>query len=122
ALVPSTRHGLRTDCEKLKGLVPDRIRYWVTESISDAKRIVYRAHNEGSREWETLARYASHYDNHKAGQSIQDIAEITGASQKDIRNQINIWRLYEAMMVHISDFQVETDGITNLERVTTSFS
>ena len=122
ALVPSTRHGLRTDCEKLKGLVPDKIRYWVTTNISDAKRIVYRAHNEGSREWETLARYASHYDNHKAGQSIHDIAEVTGATQKEIRNEINIWLLYEAMMIHIPDFQIETDGITNLERVTTSFS
>lgn len=122
ALVPSTRHGLRADCEKLKGLVPDKIRYWVTSSISDAKRIVYRAHNEGSREWETLARYASHYDNHKAGQSIQDIAEVTGDTQNVIRKEINIWLLYEAMMVHIPDFQIETDGITNLERVTTSYS
>lgn len=121
-LVPSSRHGLRSDCEKLKGLVPDKIRYWVTSSISDAKRIVYRAHNEGSREWETLARYASHYDNHKAGQSIQDIAEVTGAPQKDIRNRINIWLLYEAMMIHIPDFQIEDDGITNFERVTTSFT
>lgn len=121
-LVPSNRHGLRTDCEKLKGLVPDTIRYWVTSSISDAKRIVYRAHNEGSREWETLARYASHYDNHKAGQSIYDISEVTGAPQKEISNRINIWLLYEAMMIHILDFQIEDDGITNFERVTTSFS
>ncbi len=121
-LVPSTRHGLRADCEKLKGLVPGKIRYWVTSSISDAKRIVYRAHNEGSREWETLARYASHYDNHKAGQSIQDIAEVTGATQTEIRKEINIWLLYEAMMIHIPDFQLEDDGITNFERVTTSFS
>ncbi len=53
SLIPSTRHGLRADCETLRGLVPHKIRYWVTSSISDAKRIVYRAHNEGTREWES---------------------------------------------------------------------
>jgi hypothetical protein len=121
SLIPTTRHGLRADCEKLRGLVPEKIRYWITSSVSDAKRIVYRAHNEGSREWETLARYATHYDYYKEGQPIQDVAEITGSQQKDIRDEINAWLLYEAMMFHIPEFQIEDEGITNFERVTTSY-
>jgi hypothetical protein len=122
SLIPSTRHGLRADCEKLRGLVPDKIRYWVTSSVSDAKRTIYRAHNEGSREWETLARYATHYDYFKEGQTIQDISEITGSLQKDIRDEINAWLLYEAMRTHIPEFQIEDEGITNFERVTTSYA
>jgi hypothetical protein len=121
SLIPSTRHGLRTDCEKLRGLVPDKIRYWVTSSMSDAKRIVYRAHNEGTREWETLARYATHYDYHKEGQTISEIAEVTGSQQKDVRDEVNAWLLYEAMIRHIPEFRIEDEGITNFERVTTAY-
>lgn len=122
SLIPSTRHGLRSDCEKLRGLVPERIHYWIAKNLSDAKRIVYRAHNEGTREWETLARYATHYDYHKDGQSISEIAEITGSPQKDVRDQINAWLLYEAMISQIPGFEIEDEGITNFERVTTSYA
>ncbi len=90
SLIPSTRRGLRADCESLKGLVPEQIRYWFTSNLSDARRIVYRAHNEGTRKWETLARYATHYDYYKDGQTIADIAELTGSQQKNIRDEINV--------------------------------
>lgn len=120
-LIPNLRRGLRSDCEKLKGLVPNKIRYWYTTSISDAKRIVYRAHNEGSREWETLARYATHFDFFMEGQSIQEIADMTGSQKTETRDQINAWLLYNSMMIGIPNFQIEDDGITNFRRITTSY-
>lgn len=121
SLVPSTRHGLRADCEKLNGLVPKQIYYWVTSNRSDAARIVYRAHNQGTKEWATLARYASHYDSHRKGQSVADISDFTGTPQKQVRNEINAWLLVEAMINRIQGFQIDSAGITNFERITTSY-
>lgn len=122
ALVPSTRKGLRADCEKLQGLVPEKLRCWVTRSASDAKRIVYRAHNEGSQEWNTLCKYSAHYEYYKEGQEIKDIVEITGSDFRKVVMEINTWLLVEAMLKHIPDFQMESEGITSFERVTTSYS
>jgi hypothetical protein len=122
ALIPGTRRGLRLDCEKLIGLVPNKIRCWITHTRSDAKRIVYRAHNEGSREWEALSKYATHYDYYKDGASISEIVEITGLPHSSIVKQINMWLLVEAMIEHIPGFEIESAGITSFERVTTHHS
>jgi hypothetical protein len=122
SLIPSTRRGLKSDCESAAGLVPSKIRCWVTHSRSDAKRIVYRAHNEGSREWESLSKYATHYDYHKDGVPISEIVDITGFDQSSIVKQINTWLLVEAMIEHIPDFEIESSGITSFERVTSHYS
>jgi hypothetical protein len=122
ALIPSTRHGLKLDCEKLKGLVPDKIRCWITHTKSDARRIVYRAHNEGTREWEALSKYATHYDYYKEGAAISEIVEVTGLPHANIVKQINMWLLVEAMIEHIPGFVIESSGVTSFERVTTHHS
>jgi len=122
SLVPSTRHGLRSDCEKLNGLVPEKIRCWVTRSKSDAARIKYRAHNEGTKEWETLAKYSTHYDSYKEGQSIADISELTGSDNRRIISEINAWKLIECLIEMIPGFEVQSEGITSFERVTTAYS
>lgn len=121
-LIPATRHGLKSDCEKLVGLVPERIRCWVTRNPSDAKRIVYRAHNEGSREWETLSKYSTHYDYFKSGVGIPGICELTGTDQAGIVRQINTWLLVEAMMEKINEFEIDSFGITSFERATTTYT
>jgi hypothetical protein len=122
SLVPNTRHGLKSDCEKLRALVPDKIRCWVARSKSDAARIKYRAHNEGTKEWETLAKYSTHYDAYKEGQSIGDIVELTGSDTRRIVSEINTWKLVECLIEMIPDFEVQSEGITSFERVTTSYS
>ena len=122
SFVPSTLRGLRNDCEKLQGLVPDRIRCWYTRNLADAKRIVYRAHNEGTKEWETLAKYSTYYDDHFQGQSIADISEMSGAPKSQIVRQINTWVLIDYLSKNIKEFQIDGSGITSFERVTTSHS
>lgn len=122
ALIPSNRRGLKSDCELLAGLVPGKVRCWVTHNRSDARRIVYRAHNEGSREWESLSKYAAHYDYHKEGHSIVEIVELTGYDQSSVVRQINTWLLVEAMIEHVPDFVIESSGITSFERVTSHYS
>lgn len=122
SLVPPTLRGLRNDCEKLQGLVPDRIRCWFTSNLADAKRIVYRAHNEGTKEWETLAKYSTYYDEHFRGQSIDEISEVSGAPKSLIIRQINTWVLIDYLAKNIREFQIDGSGITSFERVTTSYS
>jgi hypothetical protein len=122
SLVPSTLRGLRNDCEKLEGLVPSRIRCWFTSNLADAKRIVYRAHNEGTKEWETLAKYSTYYDDHFRGQGIEEISEMSGAPRSQIVRQINTWVLIDYLARNIKEFQIDGSGITSFERVTTSYS
>ena len=122
-LVPSTLRGLRADCEKLAELVPSRIQCWYTSSLSDAKRIVYRAHNEGTKEWETLAKYSAYFDYyHRDNLRIDQIAEITGATRASILRSINTWLLIDYLSKNIKDFMIDGAGITSFERVTTSYT
>jgi hypothetical protein len=122
SFVPPTLRGLRNDCEKLQGLVPDRIRCWFTSNLADAKRIVYRAHNEGTKEWQTLAKYSTYYDDHFRGQGIEEISEVSGAPKSQIVRQINTWVLIDFLTKNIKEFQIDGSGITSFERVTTSYS
>lgn len=119
SLVPSTFRGLKTDCEKLQGLVPEKIRCWVTRNKSDAQRIVYRAHNEGTKDWETLSKYSTHFDYFDKYQySIAEISEITGSSNREVIKQINTWILVEFLIHHIDGYLIDSSGITSFERVT----
>lgn len=115
-LIPSSRRGLKNDCEEVRGLVEKNVTCWWTASKINAARIVYRAHTEGSQKWESLSRYSSHYDSYNEGQTLNDIASYTGTEISKIRSDINTWITLNYLANNIPSFILDSSGITNFER------
>lgn len=115
SLIPPNRHKLRKDCERLAGLIPEKIPCWICLDKSKAQRIVYRIHNEGSKEWESLSKYSVYYDDflHR-GLSVQEIADYAGIklTPATIAQKINTWQLIEYLVEYGEGFLRDSSNIT----------
>lgn len=121
-LIPKNRHGLKKDCAKLRGQIEEKIHCWRCVDKSCANRIVFRIHNEGNKDWESLAQYSGYYDNYVIDDlSAREIADYTGKNLGEIVKKINVWLLIEYLVEFIDGFRASSKNITSFERVTTEY-